>query len=79
MTGSVRRSPRSSSSEPGATLDETDLIAHTKTHLAGYKAPRRIRFVESIGRAPTGKVDYSRHAAETAAVGARESRGLIRA
>ena len=52
---------------PGATLAEKDLIAHTKTHLAGYKAPRRIHFVESIGRAPTGKVDYSRHAAETVA------------
>ncbi len=51
----------------GAELDEHDLIAHTKTHLAGYKAPRHIRFVDSIGRAPTGKVDYARHAAETAA------------
>jgi len=45
---------------------EAELIDHTKAHLAGYKAPRRVRFVESIGRAPTGKVDYTRHAAETA-------------
>ena len=52
--------------EDGASTEEDDLIAHTKTHLAGYKAPRRIRFVKSIGRAPTGKVDYSRHSAETA-------------
>jgi 3-oxocholest-4-en-26-oate---CoA ligase len=50
----------------GATVDEAELIAHTKTRLAGYKAPRRVRFVESIGRAPTGKVDYARHTAETA-------------
>jgi acyl-CoA synthetase (AMP-forming)/AMP-acid ligase II len=51
---------------PGATTDEAELIAHTKTRLASYKAPRRIRFVDSIGRAPTGKVDYARHSAETA-------------
>jgi 3-oxocholest-4-en-26-oate---CoA ligase len=50
----------------GATADEAELIAHTKTHLAGYKAPRRVRFVDSIGRAPTGKVDYTKHSAETA-------------
>jgi fatty-acyl-CoA synthase len=51
---------------PGATTDEAELIAHTKTRLASYKAPRRIRFVDSIGRAPTGKVDYARHYSETA-------------
>ena len=50
----------------GGTVDESELIAHTKSKLAGYKAPRRVRFVESIGRAPTGKVDYTRHSAETA-------------
>ena len=32
----------------GGTVDETELIAHTKTKLAGYKAPRRVRFVESM-------------------------------
>jgi acyl-CoA synthetase (AMP-forming)/AMP-acid ligase II len=52
--------------QAGGTVDEAELIAHTKTKLAGYKAPRRVRFVESIGRAPTGKVDYARHSAETA-------------
>ena len=43
-----------------------ELIAHTKTRLASYKAPRSVRFVDSIGRAPTGKVDYARHSTETA-------------
>jgi len=52
--------------QPGGTVDEAELITHTKTKLAGYKAPRRVRFVESIGRAPTGKVDYAKHSAETA-------------
>jgi fatty-acyl-CoA synthase len=53
--------------QPGAETDEGDVIAHVKSHLAHYKAPRRVRFVDSIGRAPTGKVDYSRHRTETAA------------
>jgi fatty-acyl-CoA synthase len=51
--------------DPG-TVSEADLIQHIKKYLASYKAPRRVRFVPSIGRAPTGKVDYSRHASEAA-------------
>ncbi|WP_304175832.1 AMP-binding protein [Phenylobacterium aquaticum] len=31
---------------------------HVKTQLAHYKAPRELVVVESIGRAPNGKVDY---------------------
>jgi 3-oxocholest-4-en-26-oate---CoA ligase len=42
------------------------IIEHVKARLAGYKAPRRVRFVESIGRAPSGKVDYKRHRRESA-------------
>jgi acyl-CoA synthetase (AMP-forming)/AMP-acid ligase II len=42
------------------------VIDHVKDHLAGYKAPRQVRFVETIGRSPSGKVDYSRHRSETA-------------
>jgi fatty-acyl-CoA synthase len=42
------------------TLDDATLIAHVKQHLAGYKAPKRIFAVDSIGRAPNGKVDYAR-------------------
>ena len=44
---------------------ETDLINHVKQRLAGYKAPRRVRVVDTIGRAPNGKVDYTRHRAES--------------
>jgi acyl-CoA synthetase (AMP-forming)/AMP-acid ligase II len=51
----------------GATPTEAMLIGHVKERLAGYKAPRRIRFVETIGRAPNGKVDYARHREESIA------------
>ena len=43
---------------PGAEVDEEKLIAHVKAHLAGFKAPRRIRVVDSIGRTPNGKIDH---------------------
>ncbi|HEY8614732.1 acyl-CoA synthetase [Phenylobacterium sp.] len=35
-----------------------ELSAHVHGQLAGYKAPRELVLVESIGRAPNGKVDY---------------------
>ncbi|MBV9040200.1 MAG: acyl-CoA synthetase, partial [Acidimicrobiia bacterium] len=49
--------------EPAASegeVDEDDVIAHVKTRLASYKAPRRVLTTETIGRSPAGKVDYSR-------------------
>ncbi len=42
----------------GATRPTGELVEHVKGQLAGYKAPRRLYVVESIGRAPNGKVDY---------------------
>jgi len=44
---------------------EAELIDYVKARLASYKAPRRVRFVDTIGRAPNGKVDYKRHRAES--------------
>jgi fatty-acyl-CoA synthase len=35
------------------------VISHCKAHLAGYKSPREVIFVASIGRGPTGKVDLN--------------------
>ena len=35
-----------------------ELSEHVRQTLAGYKAPRELVLVESIGRAPNGKVDY---------------------
>ena len=48
-----------------ASPTEAELIADVKDHLASFKAPRRVRFVSTIGRAPNGKVDYKRHRAES--------------
>ncbi|MGH9137551.1 MAG: AMP-binding protein [Acidimicrobiales bacterium] len=43
------------------TNDTTDaeLVAHVKARLAGYKAPRYLVRVDSVGRAPNGKADYA--------------------
>ena len=42
-----------------AEVQATELIAHAKTQLASYKAPRHVLVVESIGRAPNGKANYA--------------------
>ncbi|HKR23777.1 MAG TPA: AMP-binding protein [Allosphingosinicella sp.] len=39
----------------GAAADEAALIAYAHSHLAGYKAPKSVRFVESIPLSPVGK------------------------
>jgi fatty-acyl-CoA synthase len=41
----------------GANAREDELIAHVASQLAGYKKPRRIRFVERVERKATGKAD----------------------
>ncbi len=43
---------------PGSDLDEGAIIAHVKSKLAAYKAPKRVLPIGTIGRAPNGKVDY---------------------
>jgi acyl-CoA synthetase (AMP-forming)/AMP-acid ligase II len=40
--------------------EESELIAWVRDRLAAYKAPKRVLPVETIGRAPSGKVDYRR-------------------
>ncbi|MBK9178767.1 MAG: acyl-CoA synthetase [Acidimicrobiales bacterium] len=42
----------------GGELDEASVVEHVKAHLAHFKAPRHLITVDSIGRAPNGKVDY---------------------
>jgi fatty-acyl-CoA synthase len=39
----------------GAKADEAALIAYAHAHLAGYKAPKAVRFVETIPLSPVGK------------------------
>jgi fatty-acyl-CoA synthase len=45
---------------PGQVLDPAALIDHVKARLASYKAPKQVLEIETIGRAPNGKVDYKR-------------------
>jgi fatty-acyl-CoA synthase len=52
--------------DDGANLpSEPELIDHVKQRLAHYKAPRRVRTVPTLGRAPNGKIDYKRHRVES--------------
>lgn len=41
---------------PGASLDEKSVIAYTREHLANFKAPRSVRFVDALPRNAGGKV-----------------------
>ena len=43
---------------PGAAADPAALQAHVHGQLAGYKVPRTVWFVDSIGRTVSGKADY---------------------
>ncbi len=43
--------------EPGAMLTEAALIEHSGKHIARYKRPRRIIFVEALPLLPSAKVD----------------------
>ncbi len=43
-----------------AEANEAALIAHVKTRLAAYKAPKRVRILQDVPRAPNGKADYAR-------------------
>jgi fatty-acyl-CoA synthase len=44
--------------QPGARAEESALRDFVKQKLAPYKAPKSIVLVESVGRSPSGKVDY---------------------
>ena len=43
---------------PGPRPSFEALTAHCRTHVAGYKAPREVHFVDQIVRSPSGKPDY---------------------
>jgi len=51
----------------GHEVDEAALIAHVKERLAHYKAPKKVLHIDTVGRAPNGKLDYKRLKAEAAA------------
>jgi fatty-acyl-CoA synthase len=56
----------------GAARDEASIVDHASAHIARYKLPKQVVFVERILRSPSGKADY-RWAAETAAKAASEA------
>jgi fatty-acyl-CoA synthase len=41
---------------PGSALQEADVIAYTKTKLAGFKCPKRVEFRTHLARTATGKL-----------------------
>jgi fatty-acyl-CoA synthase len=54
---------------PGAEAGQAELIAHCKSHLAGYKCPKRVVSVDRVQRGANGKPDY-RWATEVATTAA---------
>lgn len=40
----------------GVTLTEDDVIAHCREHLAGFKTPKQVFFVDSLPKNPSGKL-----------------------
>ena len=40
----------------GVILTEDDVIAHCREHLAGFKTPKRVHFVDSLPKNPSGKL-----------------------
>jgi acyl-CoA synthetase (AMP-forming)/AMP-acid ligase II len=41
---------------PGGHVAEADLISHCRGHIAGYKCPKSVVFVDELPRIATGKV-----------------------
>jgi acyl-CoA synthetase (AMP-forming)/AMP-acid ligase II len=58
----------------GQTASLTDLVDHTRTHIAGYKVPRELHVVDVILRSPSGKPDY-RWAKDLAESGTAKTEG----
>jgi long-chain acyl-CoA synthetase len=42
--------------EPGVSVEEDDIIRHCEAHLARYKCPQKVMFVDEIPHSATGKV-----------------------
>ncbi len=43
--------------KPGHALTEVEVVEHTRSLIASFKKPRQVRFVSSIDKLPTGKID----------------------
>jgi acyl-CoA synthetase (AMP-forming)/AMP-acid ligase II len=55
---------------PGAALTEAEVIAHCRSHIAGYKVPKQVEFVDALPMTASGKVMKRQLAAEFAKVNA---------
>ena len=53
--------------DPGISVEEDDIIRHCEAHLARYKCPQKVMFVEEIPQSATGKVLRKELRASTAA------------
>ncbi len=53
---------------PGSSAAEVELIAHVKSKLAAYKAPKRVFTIATVGRAANGKLDYKDLTAQAVAL-----------
>ena len=42
--------------KPGESLTESELIAHARTLIAGYKCPKSVDFIPALPRNPSGKI-----------------------
>jgi fatty-acyl-CoA synthase len=42
--------------KPGATLAEADIIVHCRDHMAHFKVPKRVIFVDALPKNPSGKL-----------------------
>ena len=58
--------PRTNGDAEPVAVDEAEVCGHVRERLASFKAPKRVLTVDTIGRAPNGKVDYKRLRAEAA-------------
>jgi acyl-CoA synthetase (AMP-forming)/AMP-acid ligase II len=51
---------------PGASLTEAEVIVHCRAHIAGYKVPKQVEFVDALPMTASGKVMKRQLAAEFA-------------
>ena len=42
--------------KPGATADSESIVAHCREHLAAYKVPRSVQFVDDVPKTSSGKI-----------------------
>ena len=54
----------------GASASADDIVAHAGQHIARYKLPKDVMFLDAIQRSPSGKADYRWAKAQVQGAGA---------